>query len=425
MLAAAGVTVVAAPAHAAITGVVDSGVLTVSSDGASDTMVFTCTASGFLVNGVQPTGSNVPCNGTTSLTVLGNGGDDVIDISGLNGTSTDGITVDAGDGNDHVTGGGFITGNTNLVTITGGPGNDTMIGNRSEIVRGGPGDDVLSDFGVSDQLLDGEAGTDTYVYDLSFAGNIGIDLTPLNGGLVVQVAGGAGQFFSWASIEAVNLVMNAGNNTVNSFAFDGTSKVLAGGGNDTLIGGDSADQLDGGPGDDTVEGGAGADSVAAGDGADLLRMADGVADGVDCGTGGDIVVADPSDALAGCETVNIPPQPAVPDTTKPVPSVGAGKLKGKQVRVPVRCPAAEVRCVGDVVLKVVGKRNGKTTKVAIGRALVVADGGDREMVKVTVSAAKAKAIRALTKPKLKVAYDLVDVAGNTAKGTATVKLRVP
>ena len=34
----------------------------------------------------------------------------------------------------------------------------------------------------------------------------------------------------------------------------------------------------------------------------------------------------------------------------------------------------------------------------------------------TVSAAKAKAIRALTKPKLKVAYDLVDVAGNDGQG---------
>jgi hypothetical protein len=136
-------------------------------------------------------------------------------------------------------------------------------------------------------------------------------------------------------------------------------------------------------------------------------------------------VADPSDALSFCETVEIPPQPPVPDTTKPTPSVGVAKLKGKQVRVPVRCPASEVRCVGDVALKVVGKRNGKTRKIAIGRALVVADGGDLERVKLSVSKATANSIRALRKPKLKVAYDLVDVAGNKAKGMVKVKLKVP
>ena len=324
-----------------------------------------------------------------------------------------------------MTGGGFTTGNTGQVSVSGGAGDDIVIGKGSDVVKGGPGDDLLSDFGTADQVLDGEAGTDTYAFDFSPAGQVGLDVTPLNGGLVAQIAGGGGLFLAWSSIEAVELGMNAGDNEVNLFAFDGTSQVFGAGGNDTLTGGPAADELFGGPGDDTIEGGGGADSVQAGDGADLLRMADSVADSVDCGRDSDIVVADPSDALAFCETVEIPPQPALPDTTKPKPSVGVAKLKDKQVRVPVRCPASEVRCVGEVTLKVVGKRNGKTRKIAIGRALVVAEGGDRERVKLSVSKATANSIRALTKPKLKVAYDLVDVAGNEAKGMVKVKLKVP
>ena len=218
--------------------------------------------------------------------------------------------------------------------------------------------------------------------------------------------------------------MNAGDNEVNLFAFDGTSQIFGAGGNDTLIGGPAPDDLFGGPGDDTIEGGGAPTASRPGDGADLLRMADSVADTVDCGRDTDVVVADPSDALAFCETVEIPPQPALPDTTKPQPTVGVAKLKGKQVRVSVRCPAREVRCVGEVTIKVIAKRNGKTRKiwsagpwssptVATAKSQAVGEQDDRRLD------------RALTKPKLKVAYDLVDVAGNKATGVVKVKLKLP
>jgi RTX calcium-binding nonapeptide repeat (4 copies) len=426
LLGVSAVAVVAAPAHATVTSSFMFGILTVTSDDSGDDIVLTCPAGNILINGADPNGASLPCSAVIDhLVVLGNGGEDDIDVSGLAASAVEGISVDAGDGIDQVVGGGFTTGNPGQVSISGGAGGDLLFGKGSDVVKGGPGDDFLIDFGTPGQILDGEAGTDTYAFDFTPAGQVGLDLTPLNGGLVAQIAGGSGEFFAWSSIEAVDVVMNAGNNEVNLFAFDGTSQVFGAGGNDTLTGGAAADQLFGGPGDDTIEGGGGADSVQAGDGDDLLRMADSVADSVDCGRDSDIVVADPSDALVFCETVEIPPQPAVPDTTKPEPSVGVAKLKDKRVRVPIRCPASEVRCVGEVALKVVGKRNGKTRKIAIGRALVVADGGDRERVKLSVSKATANSIRALTKPKLKVAYDLVDVAGNKAKGTVTVKLKVP
>ncbi len=426
LLGVSAVTLVAAPAHATVTSSFMFGILTVTSDDSGDTIVLTCPAGNILINGADPNGAMLACSAIIDkVVVLGNGGDDTIDVSGLAASDVEGIGVDAGDGNDHVTGGGFTTGNTGQVSITGGAGDDILLGKGSDEVKGGPGDDLLSDFGTPDQVLDGEAGTDTYAFDFTPAGQVGLDVTPLNGGLVAQIAGGGGQFYAWASIEGLELGMNAGDNEVNLFAFDGTSQVFGAGGNDTLTGGPAADDLFGGPGDDTIEGGGGADSVQAGDGADLLRMADSVADSVDCGRDSDSVVADPSDVLAFCETVEIPPQPALPDTTKPKPTVGVAKLKGKQVKVPVRCPASEVRCVGEVTLKVVGKRNGKTRKISIGRALVVADGGDRERVKLSVSKATVDSIRALKKPKLKVAYDLVDVAGNKAKGAVKVKLKVP
>ena len=426
LLGVCAFTLVAAPAHATVTSSFMFGTLTVTSDDAADTIVLTCPAGDILINGADPNGASLQCSAIIDhVVVLGNGGDDTIDVSGLAASAVEAISVDAGDGDDHVTGGGFTTGNTGQVSVTGGAGDDFVFGKGSDEVRGGTGNDLLSDFGAADQVLDGEAGTDTYAFDFTPAGQVGLDLTPLDGGLVAQLAGGAGEFYAWSSIEAVELGMNAGDNEVNLFAFHGSSQVFGAGGNDTLTGGPLRDDLFGGPGDDTIEGGGGADSVQAGDGADLLRMADSVADTVDCGRDIDSVVADPSDALSFCETVEIPPQPPVPDTTKPTPNVGVGKLKGKHVRVPVRCPASEVRCVGEVALKVVGKRDGKTRKIAIGRALVVADGGDRERVKVSVSKATANSIRALTKPKLKVAYDLVDVAGNKAKGAVKVKLKVP
>lgn len=105
LLALTGVAFVAAPAHAAVTGTYDGTTTTIASDASSDTMVLTCGANQVLVNGVLPTGSGGTC--TSRLVVMGNGGDDVIDIRGLSGntsrpspsmrvTATSGSTAPAG-----------------------------------------------------------------------------------------------------------------------------------------------------------------------------------------------------------------------------------------------------------------------------------------------------------------------------------------
>jgi hypothetical protein len=63
-------------------------------------------------------------------------------------------------------------------------------------------------------------------------------------------------------------------------------------GGDTILGGPLADTLNGGPG---------VDAFAAGAGDDLIQARDGNAEVVDCGPGHDLVDADRSDLLIGCE----------------------------------------------------------------------------------------------------------------------------
>jgi Ca2+-binding RTX toxin-like protein len=97
--------------------------------------------------------------------------------------------------------------------------------------------------------------------------------------------------------------------------------VYGGRGNDALSGGPGADRLRGGYDDDTLRGGAGNDSlrgrqgddrIVGGPGRDSLRgtsgndwidAADGQPDRVRCGIGRDVVIADPTDQITGCERI--------------------------------------------------------------------------------------------------------------------------
>ena len=135
LLGVSAVTLVAAPAHATVTSSFMFGILTVTSDDAGDTIVLTCPSGNILINGADPNGAMLACSAIIDkVVVLGNGGDDIIDVSGLAASDVEGIGVDAGDGNDHVTGGGFTTGNTGQVSVTGGAGDD--IAPRQEQRRG-------------------------------------------------------------------------------------------------------------------------------------------------------------------------------------------------------------------------------------------------------------------------------------------------
>jgi uncharacterized delta-60 repeat protein len=94
----------------------------------------------------------------------------------------------------------------------------------------------------------------------------------------------------------------------------GGKDVLRGrGGKDCLIGGAGKDRLSGGTGDDVLKGGVGSDKLAggggrnsygAGAGNDRISARNGIREVVNCGRGRDIVKADRSDRLRGCERVN-------------------------------------------------------------------------------------------------------------------------
>ena len=82
--------------------------------------------------------------------------------------------------------------------------------------------------------------------------------------------------------------------------------VDGGDGDDTITGGSKGDSLTGGLGADTIEGRGGYDIVSAGAGNDTVHARDGLAEWVDCGADADVVYADTSDWVAGCEIVHRP-----------------------------------------------------------------------------------------------------------------------
>jgi Ca2+-binding RTX toxin-like protein len=84
------------------------------------------------------------------------------------------------------------------------------------------------------------------------------------------------------------------------------------GGADDLRGRAGHDCLFGAAGSDLLVGGSGGDYLAAGSGADRVDARDGQRDNIACGSGWDVVVADRTDVIHGCETVKLPP----PDTAE-------------------------------------------------------------------------------------------------------------
>ena len=88
------------------------------------------------------------------------------------------------------------------------------------------------------------------------------------------------------------------------------------GGADDLRGMGGHDCLFGGTGSDLLSGGSGGDYLAAGSGADRLDARDGTRDNISCGSGWDVVVADRSDVVRGCETVKLPPPDSVTLATR-------------------------------------------------------------------------------------------------------------
>ncbi|MDX6510644.1 MAG: hypothetical protein QOE36_148, partial [Gaiellaceae bacterium] len=265
-------------------------------------------------------------------TLLGNGGSDVLDgldgadalrggigFDTLNGGPGDDL-LDGGSGADTINGGDgkdtadYSTSSQSVVVtidaiaddgelgehdnvqldvenVNGGAGNDALTGNAgantlsgnrgSDTLKGGGGNDVLDggahDGFADDDLLDGGPGLDIVTYASHF--------------------------------NPVHVTLDDAANDGDSGEHDNVKSTveIVGGtvGNDTLTGNGLANFLFGGPGADVLTGGGGADILNGGAGADQLKSRDGVKDSDVCGTGADVVTADPLDtATADCETVN-------------------------------------------------------------------------------------------------------------------------
>jgi Ca2+-binding RTX toxin-like protein len=163
--------------------------------------------------------------------------------------------------------GDTLTGDANANVLTGFGGNDVLVGNGgNDTLNGGAGNDTLN----------GGTGIDTATYadetDAMF-----VDLTA---GTARRGSAAAPVEDTLNSIE--NVTGGAGNDTI---VGSGSANVLSGGGgDDALQGGGAADTIHGDAGNDTISGGGGADTIDGGAGNDTVVYTFG--DGTDVTDGG-------------------------------------------------------------------------------------------------------------------------------------------
>jgi Ca2+-binding RTX toxin-like protein len=266
-----------------------NGTLTVSGDGAPNTIEISRNAAGgILVNGgaVRVTGGTPTVANTSLIQVDGANGNDVLTLNESNGALPR-ANLFGGAGNDTLTGG---SGGDQLF---GQRGNDTLLGKGGpDYLFGGAEDDALTGGDADDQAF-GESGDDRMVWnpgddtDLNEGGS-GVDTVEVNGG------GGTEQFTTTANGARVrfdridpapfaidigtseNLVLDA-NGGDDRFSATGNLAALieitvdGDAGNDTLLGSNGIDLLRGGDGNDLVDGQQGNDVALLGAGDDVFQ----------------------------------------------------------------------------------------------------------------------------------------------------------
>jgi VCBS repeat-containing protein len=192
-----------------------------------------------------------------SITIRGDRGADVIDLTGLSRSTYSQLT---------------------RIVLDGGAGNDNITGSADfdEMISGGLGNDVLNGgLGGQDRLL--ETAT------IGSANALMLTLTNRN------LTGGLGSD-TLSGFEEALLSGGNGADTLNAAAFTGQVTLIGGGGNDVLTGGSSDDSLDGGDGNDVLTGNAGNDTLLGGVANDKLMGGIGN-DQLFGGDGSDTVVA--------------------------------------------------------------------------------------------------------------------------------------
>jgi Ca2+-binding RTX toxin-like protein len=289
VLAAGLLAATSASAQAATTASFSAGVLSVFGDSANNNIAVSRDAAGrILVNGgaIAVVGGTPTVANTTLIQVFGQGGDDVLALSELNGALPK-ANLFGGAGNDVLTGGSgtdLLFGQTGNDTLLGKGGNDQLFGGAdNDTLTGGDGDDQVFGESGNDRMI-WNPGEDT---DLNEGGD-GTDTVEVNGGNGAEVfsatANGTRVRFDRLnpapfSIDigtSENLTLNA-NGGDDSFSATGNLATLikltvdGGLGNDTLTGGNGADTLLGGDGNDFVDGNQGNDLAFLGAGDDTFQ----------------------------------------------------------------------------------------------------------------------------------------------------------
>lgn len=195
----------------------------------------------------------------TRLTVVGDDGNNVINLSEVTGAFFNAnleIIVDGDDGDD------FITGRLDIAsTLNGGDGTDVLVGGtQADSLSGGDGQDLLNGGDGNDTLNGGDGG------DI-INGEAGDDV--VNGGSSGDtINGGTGADTLNGQSGADNILGDTGDDVINGGS--GSDTLDGEQGNDLLSGGTEADSLLGGAGIDTLNGDGGNDSLFGGDDDDLI-----------------------------------------------------------------------------------------------------------------------------------------------------------
>jgi Ca2+-binding RTX toxin-like protein len=230
---------------------------------------------------------------------------DTLSFAGRRETVTVDLAAGTTSDGDTVRGIERVEGGKGADRLLGGPGADTLLG--------GPGDDVISGRGGRDTLsgelgadrLDGGAGEDRLRGDPPqgddyytarirlrpdvLRGGPGDDTLTDSGG-ANTLDGGSGDDLLEGGSGADRLIGGSGADWLNGHR--GADRLSGGAGRDEMRGGSGADRLDGGAGVDRLFGGSGPDRVLARDRS---------ADRADCGRGRDRATVDAKDRVRACE----------------------------------------------------------------------------------------------------------------------------
>jgi Ca2+-binding RTX toxin-like protein len=212
------------------------------------------------------------------------------------GRTSDGDTfagiegVDGGDGADRLLGG------PGADTLGGGPGKDEIFGRGGDDeLEGGLGADRIEGGPGADQAAgDPPQGDDYYTPRIRLRpdvlrGGAGDDTLTDSGGANL-LEGGSGDDLLEGGSGPDRLVGGSGADWLNGHR-----------GADRLSGGAGRDEMRGGSGADRLSGGAGVDRLIGGSGPDRLLARDRSADDVNCGRGRDRATIDAKDSVHACE----------------------------------------------------------------------------------------------------------------------------